>query len=203
MLRKYLFAFYCLFSLSAAADDNKTLLVLGDSLSAGYGIAIERSWVSQLQDRLMRQGYRYKVVNASISGDTTRGARARLIPLLEEVRPLITIVELGGNDGLRGLALEEMQANLTVIIEHLLGVDSHILLIPMKLPPNYGDAYISKFEMIYMQLADQYDIKMVPFILEGIAGDDRLMQDDGIHPAASAQIKMLDNLWPDLLPLLE
>jgi acyl-CoA thioesterase-1 len=203
MLRKYLFAFYCLFSLSAAADDNKTLLVLGDSLSAGYGIAIERSWVSQLQDRLMRQGYRYKVVNASISGDTTRGARARLIPLLEEVRPLITIVELGGNDGLRGLALEEMQANLTVIIEHLLGVDSHILLIPMKLPPNYGDAYISKFEIIYMQLADQYDIKMVPFILEGIAGDDRLMQDDGIHPAASAQIKMLDNLWPDLLPLLE
>ncbi|MEE8320844.1 MAG: arylesterase [Gammaproteobacteria bacterium] len=203
MLRKYLFAFYCLFSLSAAADDNKTLLVLGDSLSAGYGIAIERSWVFQLQHRLMRQGYRYKVVNASISGDTTRGARARLIPLLEEVRPLITIVELGGNDGLRGLALEEMQTNLTVIIEHLLGVDSHILLIPMKLPPNYGDAYIRKFEMIYMQLADQYDIKMVPFILEGIAGDDRLMQDDGIHPAASAQKKMLNNLWPDLLPLLE
>jgi len=203
MLRKYLFTFYCLFSLSAAADDNKTLLVLGDSLSAGYGIAIERSWVSLLQDRLIRQGYRYKVVNASISGDTTRGARARLLPLLEEIRPVITIVELGGNDGLRGLALEEMQINLAVIIEHLLGVNSHILLIPMKLPPNYGDVYIRKFEMIYMQLSDQYDIRIVPFILEGIAGDDRLMQDDGIHPAVSAQIKMLDNLWPDLLPLLE
>jgi acyl-CoA thioesterase-1 len=203
MLRNFLFVIYCLFSLSAAADDNKTLLVLGDSLSTGYGIAMERSWVYLLQDRLTRQDYRYDVINASISGDTTRGARARLIPLLEEIHPAITIVELGGNDGLRGLSLDEMQANLTVIIEQLLGVDSQILLIPMKLPPNYGAAYISKFEMIYMKLAGQYDIKMLPFILKGIARDSTLMQDDGIHPVASAQEKMLDNLWPDLLPLLE
>jgi len=203
MLRKYLFVICCLFSLSAAADDNKTLLVLGDSLSTGYGIAMEHSWVYLLQDRLIRQGYRYEVMNASISGGTTLGARARLMSLLDEIDPAITIVELGGNDGLRGLSLDDMQANLAVIIEQLLDVDSQILLVPMKLPPNYGAAYISKFEMIYMNMADQYDIKMLPFILKGIAGDSTLMQDDGIHPVADVQEKMLDNLWPDLLPLLE
>ena len=203
MLRKYLFVICCLFSLSAAADDNKILLVLGDSLSTGYGIAMERSWVYLLQDRLIRQGYRYEVINASISGGTTRGASARLMSLLDGIDPAITIVELGGNDGLRGLSLDDMQANLAVVIEQLLDVDSQILLVPMKLPPNYGAAYISKFEMIYMNMADQYDIKMLPFILKGIAGDSTLMQDDGIHPVADVQEKMLDNLWPDLLPLLE
>ena len=184
------------------ADDNRILLVLGDSLSSGYGITVEHGWVSLLQERIRAQGYRYEVVNASISGDTTHGARTRLTSLLGEIQPAITIVELGGNDGLRGLSLDEMQVNLASIIEQLLEVNSQVLLVPMKLPPNYGPAYNSRFEMIYSNLADQYGIKMLPFILEGVAVDDTLMQDDGIHPVTGAQEMMLDNLWPDLLPLL-
>lgn len=202
MLKKLLFVIYFLFIPSAAADDTKILLVLGDSLSSGYGIDMDHSWVNLLRERINEQGYRFEVINASISGDTTRGARVRLNPMLEEIQPAITIVELGGNDGLRGLPLDEMQDNLAAIIERLLQVDSQVLLVPMKLPPNYGPAYNSRFEMIYSKLADQYGIKMLPFILKGIAEDDTLMQDDGIHPVAGAHEKMLDNLWPDLLPLL-
>lgn len=202
MLKKLLFVIYFLFIPSAAADDTKILLVLGDSLSSGYGIDMDHSWVNLLRERINEQGYRFEVINASISGDTTRGARVRLNPMLDEIQPAITIVELGGNDGLRGLPLDEMQDNLAAIIERLLQVDSQVLLVPMKLPPNYGPAYTSRFEMIYSKLADQYGIKMLPFILKGIAEDDTLMQDDGIHPVSGAQEKMLDNLWPDLLPLL-
>ena len=202
MLRKIVIGFFCLWSLSVNAED-KTLLVLGDSLSAGYGISLQHGWVSLLQARLDEQGYRYKVVNASISGDTTRGARARLAGLLGDVQPDITIVELGGNDGLRGISLEEMHDNLSAIIVELMQSGSRVLLVPMTLPPNYGPVYIEKFRQTYDKLATSYDLVLGKFILEGIAEQPELIQADGIHPVAGAQSQMLDNLWPELKSMLE
>lgn len=201
MLKKYIFVFLALFSVSVNAED-KTLLVLGDSLSAGYGIGIQQGWVFLLQERLLGQGYRYKVINASISGDTTRGARARLDKLLAGVQPGIAIIELGGNDGLRGISIDEMYENFSDIIGKLKTLNTTILLIPMQLPPNYGPVYNGKFMNTYARLATEHDINLGTFILADIADKPELMQGDGIHPVAKAQSKMLDNVWPDLEPLL-
>lgn len=201
-MRSYLLVFILCLSLSVEAQEY-SLLVLGDSISAGYGIALKRGWVHLLQQRLHKQGYRYKVINASISGDTTRGARVRLGKILSEQRPAVSLIELGGNDGLRGLSLEEMSANLAAIIQELKKCDSTIVLIPMQLPPNYGRVYNTRFENVYQELADTHDIVLADFILQGIADNAELMQSDGIHPKAEAQPVMLDNVWPDLQPLLE
>ena len=180
----------------------KTILVLADSLSASYGIAIEQGWVSLLQQRLNDQGYLYKVINASISGDTTHGARSRLDEILSEGVPAITIVELGGNDGLRGLPIAEIKKNLEGIVGLLDGQGSEILLLPMLLPPNYGKVYIDRFTGIYHEVGAGYDVTLGRFILEGIADKPELMQGDGIHPKAEAQGMMLDNVWSDLEPML-
>jgi len=201
MLRHALFIFLCFTALQVNAAD-KTLLVLGDSLSAGHGIDVKKGWVSLLNKRLESQGYNYRVINASISGDTTRGARERLAQELQKYHPDVGIVELGGNDGLRGLSLQEMHANLAAILDAFTRAGSRVLLLPIQLPPNYGPVYNEKFRKIYRQLAARDNVVLGRFILDGIATHPDLMQSDGIHPREKAQKMMLDNVWPQLQPLL-
>ena len=186
---------------SALAQD-KNMLVLGDSISSGYGLGLEQGWVYLLQQRLIDLGYRYEVKNASISGDTTRGARKRLGKILQQQNAHISIVELGGNDGLRGLSLKEISANLDAIISKLENSGSLVLLVPMRLPPNYGPVYNDGFEALYRDIAEKYDIDLATFILKDVAEYAELMQSDGIHPRAEAQTTMLDNIWDSLQPLL-
>lgn len=201
MLRKiFILGLLCL-SLPAFAQ-NKTLLVLGDSLSAGYGISLDRSWVGLLEKRLDESGHNYRVINKSISGETTLGAKVRIDNILSEIRPDVTIVELGGNDGLRGFTLNEIKTNLSEILDNLIASGSRVLLIPMKLPPNYGKAYNDRFYSIYEDLAREKSINQSRFILSGIATDPDLMQADGIHPEEEAQRLMLENVWPELETLL-
>jgi acyl-CoA thioesterase-1 len=201
MIKKLLVTFLILVSFNSQAQD-KTILILADSLSASYGIAIEDGWVSLLQNRLREQGYSHNVFNASISGDTTHGAKSRLDKILDERNPSITILELGGNDGLRGLPIPEIKTNLEDIIGLLEAHGSEVLLVPMLLPPNYGKFYIDKFSAIYTELADETRVKLGKFFLEGIADKPELMQKDGIHPTAEAQVLLLDNIWLDLESML-
>jgi acyl-CoA thioesterase I len=179
-----------------------TILVLGDSLSAGYGINLQESWVARLQERLRGEGYLYQVVNASISGETTRGALVRLDTLLTNHEPAIVVIGLGGNDGLRGFPLSEIRRNFAKIIEKSQESDAKVLLVRMRLPPNYGPLYTEQFEKLFTELERDYGVATAPFILEGIALQLELMQPDGIHPQAEAQGQMLDNVWPALVPLL-
>ena len=173
-----------------------TLLILGDSLSAGYGMRVEQGWVALLAQRMTAQGYPHRVVNASISGDTSHGALARLDPLLADPRLQLTVVELGGNDGLRGVPLAELRRNLDEILTRVCAAGSEVLLLPMKLPPNYGPAYTQGFEQIYRDLAAQHDVQLGLFLLEEIALKPELLQSDGIHPTAEAQPIILDRIWP-------
>ena len=202
MFRSFTFT-VCLFISLSATGSEKIILVLGDSLSASHGIAPQAGWVYQLRDRLITEGYRYDVINASISGETTHGANNRLDGILKEIKPDITIVELGGNDGLRGISLAEIRNNLLTIVEKISSSGSRILLVEMLLPPNYGESYIEKFVAVYQRLALLDNVILSPFILNNIADNPDLMQSDGLHPKAEAQEMMLDNLWPDLYPLLE
>lgn len=172
------------------------ILVLGDSLSAGYGIEQNQSWVTLLQQRLGDRGHPHRVINASISGDTTAGGLFRIGAALDDHDPDVVIVELGGNDGLRGLSLRDMETNLAKIIDACLAHGSRVLLVGMRIPPNYGAEYTAGFEAIYTRLAKQYNVPLVPFLLEGIAENNALLQSDRIHPNGEAQGKMLDNVWP-------
>ena len=178
------------------------VLVLGDSLSAGYGIDVNAGWVNLLQQRLRQQGYPHQLVNASISGDTTSGGRARLPRALALHHPDLVIIELGANDGLRGLSLTSMRANLAAMIKLARAQGAQVLLIGMYLPSNYGPAYTEKFHAVYRDLARELNIPLVPFLLEGVALKPDLMQADGLHPRAVAQARVLDNVWPLLTPLL-
>ncbi len=178
------------------------VLVLGDSLSSGYGINVSAGWVSLLQQRLKQQGYPHQLINASISGDTTSSGRARLPRALELHHPGMVILELGANDGLRGLSLTEMRANLAAMIKLLRARDVQVLLIGMHLPSNYGPAYTEKFHAVYQELARELKVPFVPFLLEGVALDLDLMQADGLHPRAAAQERVLENVWPVLAKLL-
>ena len=186
-----------------AKAENPVVLVVGDSLSAGYGVAVDATWVALLQKRLAAQGYGYRVVNASISGDTTGAARARLPRALELHKPAIVILELGGNDGLRGLPLRQVRENFEFLIEHSQAAGAKVVLVGMRMPPNYGAAYADAFHALYGELASHYGTPLVGFFLEGVALDDKLMQADGIHPTAAAQPRLLDNLWPVLSPVLK
>jgi acyl-CoA thioesterase-1 len=186
----------------AAAAPN-TILVLGDSLSAGYGVKVDATWVALLEQRLAKQGYGYRVVNASISGETTGGARSRLPRALELHKPAIVVIELGGNDGLRGLPLKQVRDNFEYLIQTSQAARAKVVLVGMRMPPNYGPEYANSFHALYGELAKKYDVPLVDFFLDGVALDDTLMQADGIHPNATAQPKLLDNLWPALSKVLK
>ncbi len=178
------------------------ILVLGDSLSSAYGMDLQEGWVDLLRARLRAQGYPHEVVNASIAGDTTSSALARLDAALGRHRPDLVIVELGGNDGLRTVPVETVRENLASVVEGVLAQGSAVLLAGMRLPPNYGPAYVEAFEAMYPALAQQYEVALVPFLLEGVAAVPGMMQVDGVHPSAAAQGTILDNVWPHVEPLL-
>jgi len=188
--------------LDAATDEAPVILVLGDSISAAYGLSSAEGWVTLLQNRLRAQGYGHRVVNASVSGETTTGGLTRLPRALALHRPAIVVLELGGNDGLRGLPLETSRANLARMIELARAAGAQVLLLGMKMPPNYGPKYTTGFETIYATLAKQNRLSFVPFFLEKIALAPGMLQADGLHPTAAAQPAMLDAVWPTLLPLL-
>jgi acyl-CoA thioesterase-1 len=187
---------------SAASPAQPTIVVLGDSLSAGYGIKIQESWVNLLAQRLASEGYGYRVVNASVSGETTQGGLARLPRALETHKPAIVIVELGGNDGLRGLPLNTSRDNLDRIISLARAAKARVLLVGMIIPPNYGPRYGQEFREMFTTLAAKYPVAFVPFLLDQVALDPELMQADGIHANARGQPRMLENVWPKLEPLL-
>lgn len=179
-----------------------TLLVLGDSVSAGYGLANGEGWVALLQARLKTQGYGYRVVNASVSGETTAGGLARLPRALTVHRPQIVILELGGNDGLRGLSLERSRANLEEMVRLSKAAGAQVLLLGMKIPPNYGLRYARDFENLFREVARRHRLAFEPFFLERIALAPGMLQADGLHPTAKAQPIMLESMWPALKPLL-
>jgi len=179
-----------------------TVLIVGDSISAGFGLDTRLGWVSLLEQRLKSEGFDDKVVNASISGDTSAGGQARLPALLAEHKPEVVILELGGNDGLRGQPPQQLQQNLASMIDSSQAEGAKVLLLGMQLPPNYGVRYTQAFSQVYSQLASQKKVALVPFFLEGVGGHPELMQADGLHPAAGAQGKLLENVWPTLKPLL-
>lgn len=186
----------------AVASDS-VILVLGDSLSAAHGMDEQQGWVHLLQERLDKNGYPHTVVNASVSGDTTRDALSRLDSTIARHRPDIAIVELGGNDGLRAFTIDTIESNLSVILETLRENGAKIVLAGMRMPPNYGPAYTQAFEALYPGLADEFQAALIPFFMEEVATDRDLMQEDGIHPNAAAQPLLLDKVWPVLEPLLE
>jgi len=190
-----------LWPIGAVAED-ATIVIVGDSLSAAYGMALSESWPSLLQQRLDQHGHAYRVFNSSIAGETTQGGLTRLPRLLEQHRPAIVIVELGGNDGLRGLSLEVTRDNLSSMIEQSQAAGAAVVLAEMRIPPNYGRTYTEKFNGTYTDLANQHGIVLLPFLLQEIALEPGMMQDDGIHPTAAAQPLILDKVWSVLAPLL-
>jgi len=179
------------------------ILIVGDSLSAGYGMALDQSWPNLLQQRLDNQGHSYRVFNSSISGDTTQGGLARFPRLLEKHQPGIVIIELGANDGLRGISVDITRNNFTQMIERSISMGATVILTGIRLPPNYGQAYTEKFHAMYAEMAERYGLLLVPFLMEGVALDPDLMQDDGIHPNAQAQPALLENVWTVLEPALD
>jgi len=180
----------------ASAANPPTVLVIGDSLSAGYGIDVDQSWTALLQSRLQSQGYEHRVVNASISGDTTEGGAARISAALENFGPDLVILELGGNDGLRGIPPDRMKDNLKAIIETSQHSGASVIMLGIRIPTNYGPRYTNAFEGVYRDLAEQLQIPWIEFFMEAVALDETLMQADGIHPNAEAQPILLDNAWP-------
>lgn len=186
-----------------ASSAAPVLLVLGDSLSAAYGLPLDQGWVNLLQARIEAHNLPHRVVNASISGDTVAGGLSRLPTLLAEQRPQIVVIELGANDGLRGFPPVRIQADLIRLVEQTQKAGARVLLAGVRLPPNYGPAYTERFQRLYATVADETGAALVPRLLDGVAEDAALMQDDGLHPTAAAQPRILENLWPVLLPLLE
>ena len=203
-MRTILVLLLTVFGLSgpAFAAGKPVILVLGDSLSAGYGIPVEQGWVARLQQRLDAEGYGYTVVNASVSGETTAGGLERLPRALAKHEPAVVIIELGGNDGLRGLPVGELRANLEALVTTSRQAGAEPLLAAIRMPPNYGPQYTGKFYAVYETLAREQKVPWVPFFLEGVALREDLFQDDGIHPDLEAQPILLDNVWPVLEPLL-
>ena len=178
------------------------ILVFGDSLSAGYGIRVEQGWVSLLAQKIEHEGYGFRVVNASVSGETSAGGLARLPRALRMQQPRIVLLELGANDGLRGLPMQQTQDNLGKMIALLKQQHVPVLLLGLKLPPNYGERYTTGFAAMYQALATQYHVPLLPFLLENVALKPDLMQADGLHPNEQGQPLLLDNVWPTLVPLL-
>lgn len=193
-----------LWSVSSAGNspDAQRILVLGDSLSAAHGIDGDAGWVSLLEGRLAERDARWEVRNASVGGETTAGGRSRLPALLDDLRPDLLILELGGNDGLRGLSLRAMRENLETMLDAADAAGAKVLLAGIEIPPNYGPVYTERFRAIFADLAAERELAFVPFLLEGIALEPGMMLDDRIHPGAEAQPRILDNVWTELEPLL-
>ena len=179
-----------------------TVLVVGDSISAGFGLDTRKGWVALLEQRLKNEGVDDTVVNASISGDTSAGGLARLPAALAAHKPEVVIIELGGNDGLRGQPPAQLQQNLASMIQQSRDSGAKVLLLGMQIPPNYGKRYVEAFNKVFGDVAQEKKVPLVPFFLEGVGGHPELMQADGLHPAVGAQDKLLENVWPSLKPLL-
>jgi acyl-CoA thioesterase-1 len=202
-LKRFLAA--CVFLLAAASvRAEPVILVFGDSISAGYGLTHQdQGWVELLKGRLKQEGYGYQVVNASVSGETTAGGLARLPRALELHHPKVVVIELGGNDGLRALPVVQMRQNLTKMIDLSRAAGAEVLLLGMRMPPNYGPQFTAQFQAVYTDLAREKKLALVPFLLDGIALTPELMQGDDIHPNAEGQPTLLKNVWPALRPLLQ
>jgi acyl-CoA thioesterase-1 len=192
---------------SAQAADQRSnvpvVLVVGDSLSAGYGVRVDATWVALLQKRLDAQGYGYKVVNASISGETTGGARTRLPRALDLHKPAVVLLELGANDGLRGLPPKQIRANFEEMVRRVQSAGAQPVLVAMRIPVNYGPQYSEQLHAMYADLGKQFSVPVIEGFLESVALDEKLMQDDGLHPNAQAQPVLLDVVWPALAPVLK
>lgn len=201
MLRSMLFGVFLLLSPAAHAAAD-VILVFGDSLSAGYGLRLDEAWPALLEQKLGAEKLRYAVANASISGETTAGGRSRIAAALARHNPAVVIIALGANDGLRGLPLSEMRANLAAMIAACRKANARVLLTGMRLPPNYGPDYTEKFHRAFADVASAGDAALVPFMLEGFAGRREMFQADGFHPAVAAQPLILANLWPTLRGML-
>jgi acyl-CoA thioesterase-1 len=202
-VKRLLALFVLMVAGSSAMAGEPVILVFGDSISAGYGLDhVEQGWVELLKTRLKTQGYGYRVVNASVSGETTAGGLARLPRALEVHHPTILILELGGNDGLRALPISQMRANLKAMVESASAAGAKVVLLGMRMPPNYGPEYTEQFRSTFSELANEKKLPLVPFLLNDIALSPKLMQGDQIHPNALGQPILLDNVWPKLLPLL-
>lgn len=201
LLRTCIFLVFALFA-TCAYSASKTVLVLGDSLSAEYGLARGSGWVPLLEKRLKNEKFDAEVVNASVSGETTSGGKTRLPALLDQYSPSIVVLELGANDGLRGLPVKSAEANLRDMITTSQKAGAKVLLVGMQIPPNYGRDYTQKFASLYSVLARELKTQLVPFLLEGVASKPELFQPDRLHPVAAAQPVILDNVWPYLKSLL-
>ena len=187
----------------SASKTPAAILVLGDSLSGAYGISTEQGWVALLQQHIMDQGYQYRVINASVSGDTTRTGLSRIEAALQQHQPEIVVIALGGNDGLRGLAFSEIENSLGRIIQQCLESDTEVLLVGVRLPPNYGPVYNQRFAALFENLSSRYDVALVPRMLDQVADYRELLQADGIQPTAEAEPKIMKNIWAGLGRMLE
>jgi acyl-CoA thioesterase-1 len=204
MKKFFLIILFAIFTYSSSAfASTKTVLVFGDSLSANYGIPMESGWVALLTQRLQSKNTDYRIVNASISGETTLGGRNRIQQALETHQPEIVILELGANDGLRGISIKSIYDNLAAVIEICQKRNAVVLLAGMQLPPNYGITYTQKFQAIFPQLAEHYRVKLVPFLLAGFGEKREFFQSDGIHPNEVAQEKIVDNVWEILQTMVK
>jgi len=202
MFRAFIVICLILISPFGIASKNATILIVGDSISAAYGIESQSGWASLLASKITQEKLPYQVINSSISGDTTIGGLNRLKPLLEKYQPAIVILELGGNDGLRGLSVKVMKNNLNEMIEMSQSHQSKVLLAGMKIPPNYGKRYTEAFYKVYQDLSKAHNTRLIPFLLEGIGDKPELMQSDGIHPTQAAQPLIMESVWKKLQPLL-
>jgi acyl-CoA thioesterase-1 len=187
---------FLLMSAKADCTESPTVLIFGDSLSAGYGIEVDQSWGALLQSRLNEQGYEHRVVNASISGETTEGGATRIESAIADFSPKVIILELGGNDGLRGFPAARMRANLEKIVTRAKASGAAVVLLGIRIPTNYGARYSAEFEDVFRQVSEQFGVQWIEFFMEGIAMNDDLLQEDRIHPNALAQPMLLDNAWP-------
>jgi acyl-CoA thioesterase-1 len=187
----------------AETTSKQTILVFGDSLSAAYGIPKEQGWVNLVAQRLKDNQLPYEVANASVSGETTAGGLSRLPAALKQFKPSIVVIELGANDGLRGLPLNAMKNNLEKMIQASKQTNAQVVLLGMFIPPNYGPKYTNGFKAVFLDLSEKYKTPFIPFFLDGISGHSDLVLEDGLHPNVNAQRKILENVWPTLKPLLK